>query len=263
MKAIIVDDERLGIRQFQMEAEGIEGVEIAGAFSNPLEALDFARDHQVQAAFLDIEMPVMNGLILAQKLREIIPGIVIIFVTGYEQYAMDAFRIKADFYLTKPYDRKDIEEAIERARLLSARQKNRVYLRTFGRFDMFVDGQVVHFANNKAKELLALCVDRRGGSLTIWEAADKLWEGREYDDRVKNLYRKAVMCLRQIFAEYGLEDVFRSNRGECSIDCRKVDCDYYQLLDGDEKDRKAWLLVEEYMGEYSWAEETQAVLQSF
>ena len=58
---------------------------------------------------------------------------------------------RADFYLTKPYDRKDIAEAIERARLLSARLKKRVYLRTFGKFDMFVDGQVVHFTNNKAK----------------------------------------------------------------------------------------------------------------
>ena len=161
MKIIIVDDERLGVRQFQMEAESVIGTEIAGAFTNPEEALEYARENPVEAAFLDIEMPVMNGLVLAQKLREIIPGIVIIFVTGYEQYAMDAFRIKADFYLTKPYDRKDIAEAIERARLLSARLKKRVYLRTFGKFDMFVDGQVVHFTNNKAKELLALCVDRR------------------------------------------------------------------------------------------------------
>ena len=56
--------------------------------------MEYARENPVEAAFLDIEMPVMNGLVLAQKLRELIPGIVIIFVTGYEQYAMDAFRIK-------------------------------------------------------------------------------------------------------------------------------------------------------------------------
>ena len=112
------------------------------------------------------------------------------------------------------------------------------------------------------QELLALCVDRRGGSLTIWEAVDKLWEGREYDDRVKNLYRKAIMNLRQTFAEHGLADVFSNNRGECSIDCRKVDCDYYRLLEGDETARRAWMLTKEYMGEYSWAEETQAVLLS-
>ena len=70
------------------------------------------------------------------------------------------------------------------------------------------------------------------------------------------------MNLRQIFAEYGLEDVFSNNRGECSIDCRKVDCDYYRLLEGDEEARKSWLLAEEYMGEYSWAEETQVALLS-
>ena len=77
--------------------------------------------------------------------------------------------------MTKPYDRKDIEEVLERARLLARRQNKRVYFRTFGRFDMFVDGRAVYFENAKAKELLALCVDRRGGIVTIEEAADKLW----------------------------------------------------------------------------------------
>lgn len=260
MTVMIVDDERLAIRQFQMEIEEIGGIEIAGAFTNPLEALEFAKENPVRAAFLDIEMPAMNGLMLAQKLREIYPKIVIVFVTGYEQYAMEAFRMKADFYLTKPYNRKDIEDVLERARLLAWRQRKRVFLRTFGNFDMFVDGEVVHFNNTKAKELLALCVDKKGGSVTIWEATDKLWEGRTYDDRVKNLYRKAVMCLRQTFSEYGLTDIFFSSRGECSIDWRKVDCDYYRLLEGNRDARIQWNMSEEYMSDYSWAEKTCAVL---
>lgn len=217
MRVIIVDDEKLALRQFQFEIEGIPWVELSGAFLNPVQALEFIENHSVEAAFLDIEMPEMNGLELAEKLRELSPGLVIIFITGYEQYTLDALKIKADYYLTKPYDNEDIKEVLERARLLSARQKKRVYIRTFPRFEVFVADSTVYFPNSKAKELLALCVDHCGGIVTIEEAVDKLWEGREYDNRVKNLYRKAVMQIRQVLSEQGVEDIFYGNRGVAGL----------------------------------------------
>lgn len=260
MRVIAVDDEDLALEQFRMEIENIQGVELVETFSWPEEALEYIEKNTVEAAFLDIEMPGMSGIELAEKMRKICPELVIIFITGYEQYALDAFRVKADYYMLKPYDRKDILEVLERARLLAQRQKKRVYFQTFGRFDMFVDGQVVHFSNMKAKELLALCVDRQGGSVTLAEAVDKLWEDRTYDDKVKNLYRKAVMYLRQLMKEYGVDEVFRSSRGACNIDPAKVDCDYYQLLDGKPAAMRLWKVADSYLEEYSWAEETYAGL---
>lgn len=261
MRVIVVDDERLALRQFRFETEGIPWVNLAGAFSNPLEALEYVKDNPIEAAFLDIEMPEMNGIVLAEKLREIDPDLVIIFITGYEQYTLEALRVKADYYLTKPYDSQEIKEVLDRARLLCARQKKRVYIRTFTRFELFVDGTAVYFSNAKAKELLALCVDHKGGTVTIEEAVDKLWEGREYDNRVKNLYRKAVMQIRQVLAEHGAEDVFYGNRGSCQIDVRKVDCDYYELLKGNPEAVRQWKASGKYLEEYSWAEETGARLE--
>ena len=194
-------------------------------------------------------------------MREISPDLVVIFITGYEQYTLDALKVKADYYMTKPYDSRDIKEVLERAKLLSARQKKRVYIRTFGRFDLFIDGKAVYFSNTKAKELLALCVDHRGGAVTIEEAADKLWEDRIYDSRVKNLYRKAVMQIRQILSEYGVEEIFSGNRGSCQIDILKVDCDYYELLKGNPDAAREWEITGNYLQEYSWAEETCARLE--
>ena len=115
MRVIIVDDERLALRQFEMETEDMPGVEVAGAFTNPVDALAYVQEHLVEAAFLDIAMPGMNGLALAEKLREIRPDLVVIFLTGYEQYTLDALKVKADYYLTKPYNKQDITEALERA----------------------------------------------------------------------------------------------------------------------------------------------------
>lgn len=261
MRVMIVDDERLALRQFMLETEDIPGIEIAGAFSNPLQALEYLKENPVEAAFLDIEMPELNRIVLAEKMREIYPDLVVIFITGYEQYTLDALKVKADYYMTKPYDSRDIREVLERAKLLSARQKKRVYIRTFGRFDLFIDGKAVYFFNTKAKELLALCVDHRGGAVTIEEAADKLWEDRIYDSRVKNLYRKAVMQIRQILSEYGVEEIFSGNRGSCQIDILKVDCDYYELLKGNPDAVREWEITGNYLQEYSWAEETCARLE--
>lgn len=261
MRVMIVDDERLALRQFVFETEDMPDVEIAGAFDNPCDALAYIRKHPVEAAFLDIEMPEMDGLVLAEKLREICPDLVIIFITGYEQYALDALKVKADYYLTKPYGKQDISEVMERAKLLAVRQKKRVYIRTFGRFDVFIDGKAVHFANNKAKELLALCVDHRGGMVTLEEAADKLWEDRTYDSRVKNLYRKAVMQIRQVLDAHGVNDLFFGERGSCRIDVRQADCDYYELLKGNPEAVRSWKISGNYLHEYSWAEETCARLE--
>lgn len=93
MRVIIVDDERLALRQFEMETEDMPGVEVAGAFTNPVDALAYVQEHPVEAAFLDIAMPGMNGLALAEKLREIRPDLVVIFLTGYEQYTLDALKV--------------------------------------------------------------------------------------------------------------------------------------------------------------------------
>lgn len=258
LKIIVADDEKLLLRQFKMEIENIPGVNIVGMFLRTDDVLEFSREHQYQVAFLDIEMPGMSGLELGKKLRQLYPDLVIIFITAHEKYVIDALRIKADYYITKPYSSEDIKEAIERAKLLSIRQRQRIFMKTFGRFDVFIDGKNIDFSNAKAKELLALCVDHIGGTVSMEEAIDKLWESRAYDSRAKNLYRKSVMYLKKKFEEVGEEGVFISRRGECRIDTEKIECDYYDLLDQKEPALKMWRTQGSYMENYSWAEETNA-----
>lgn len=131
----------------------------------------------------------------------------------------------------------------------------RVFLRAFGRFDVFADGHLVDISSAKAKELLALCVDHRGGDVTMEEAIDKLWEDRACDQRSKNLYRKTVSYLRHLFEDLGCPEVFSSARGRCHLNREMVDCDYYHYLsDGDVP------FAGEYLSTYAWAEETTAWL---
>ena len=261
MKTIIVDDEMLAIKQFEIECKKIPLVNIAGKFQNAQQALEYAKKEKIEAAFLDIELSGMNGILLGKKLRELYPNLVVIFLTGYDNYTLDALYMKADYYLMKPYSSKDFQDVMENARLLIRRQKKRVFVRTLGRFDLIIDDQVVDLPNAKAKELFALCVDHKGGHVSMEEAVDKLWEDRIYDERVKNLYRKATMSLRKVFQEYGLEEVFVNKRGSCNINPELMDCDYFDVLEHKKQnlDYKN-MLVGTYMPEYSWAEETNAQL---
>lgn len=253
MRTILVDDEPLAMEEFQIECEQIPYLEVAGLFTDAQAALDFARHNQVDFALLDIDMPGMNGLELAEHLRSLYPEMIVIFVTAHSEHAANAMKMKADAFILKPYEQADIEDAIERARLLSHRQKKRVYFRTFGTFDLFVDEQVVPFSNQKAKELLALCVDKAGGTVSMQEAIDKLWESDPLDSLSKQKYRTAVMNIGHILEENGADDILVRLRGTLAIRKELVDADAYQLLEGTDPEVLS-AYQGEYMSEYSWAE---------
>jgi hypothetical protein len=112
-------------------------------------------------------------------------------------------------------------------------------------------------SRSKAKELLAICVDRNGGVVKMEEAIDKLWEGSPFNENVKTRYRKAVAYLHAVFMEYAAPNVFISGYGSCYIAKENVACDYFEFLDSDHKPQ----FYGEFMHEYSWAEETAARLE--
>lgn len=152
-------------------------------------------------------------------------------------------------------DAKPVPAARARTAAPAAGNAPRIFLRAFGRFDVFADGHLVNISSSKAKELLALCVDHCGGDVTMEEAIDKLWENRACDQRSKNLYRKTVSYLHHLFEELGRPEVFSSARGRCHLNRELVDCDYFRYLAGESVN-----FAGEYLSHYAWAEETAAWL---
>jgi len=257
MKTIIVDDEPWALAQLEQTFKDKPGIELVGMFRDPIEALGYFAANQVDFALLDVKMSGMDGIELGSRLRKYHPHAIIVYVSSYPEYFSDAYRnVRADYYMLKPYKEEDVADVLERVRLLGRRQKKRVQVRTFGRFDLFIDEQPVVFSNAKAKELLAICVDRKGGIVTMEEAIDKLREDSLLTENVKARYRKAVSYLNALFLEYKLPGVFVSGYGTCRIDMEKVGCDYYEFLEAEEKP----MFFGQYMYEYSWAEETAATL---
>lgn len=259
MNAIIVDDEKYCIDYLEQMCREIEGLNICGRFQGILEASGYLAGHKAELVFLDIELPGMSGIDAADSLRKHNPDLQIIYVTGYEQYALDAFKKNAVDYLLKPCSPEELKKAVEKARkLLPAEPEVRVRIQTFGHFAVYVDEVPCRFTNQKAKELLALMVDFRGADVSIEQAVSMLWEQRPYDSAVKQLYRKSIMYLRSFMKEYDL-DIIDISRGRCHVIPGKVSCDYYQFLEGDEQAVKSF--GGEYMTEYSWAETTLGRLE--
>lgn len=150
----------------------------------------------------------------------------------------------------------DPHTAVSKAAIVSP--SPRVSIRTFGFFDVFVDGQAVVFHSAKSKELLALLVDRRGGYITSSEGINYLWEDETADKLTLARYRKTAMRLRENLAEYGIDDIIEAENGKHRIIPEKVDCDLYHYLAGD-KDQKC-TYSGSYLNNYSWGESTLAML---
>lgn len=258
MKTIFVDDELWMLEQFKEECAGIPEIERVGEFTSARTALEYARENLVEFALLDIEMPGINGVELARELRALYPEIIIVFVTGHREYLEDFINIKADYYVIKPYNKADVEDVLDRAKLLSGRLKKRVKVSTFGPFEVFVDGRPLHFTSSKAKELFALLVQKQGAVLTPQEALDRIWEGREYDKGANSVYRVTVTRLKTILEEAGLDELLQSTMRGKYLDTSRFDCDLYDFLAGDAAARR--LFNGEYMSDYSWGEETLAKL---
>ena len=135
-----------------------------------------------------------------------------------------------------------------------------IYARTFGYFDLFVDGKPLHFSNAKEKELLAILIDRNGGTLTSAEAVSILWEDEPCGESQLARYRKLAMRLKNTLQDAGVADILVTEHGVRHIDVSKLDCDYYKALAGDKEFIK--LFHEAYMTNYTRAEETAAMLSA-
>ena len=112
MNIIAVDDEKLALDTLVDSIEkSVAGAQVRG-FRNPENARDFVRENSCEIAFLDIKMRGMTGLELARQLKDIQGDINIIFVTGYSEYSLDAFRLYASDYLLKPATPDAVRQAL-------------------------------------------------------------------------------------------------------------------------------------------------------
>lgn len=254
MMILAVDDEKIALDALSMAIRETAPEAELHAFRWSEDALAFARKNHVDTAFLDVEMPGMNGALLARHLMLENPEVNIIFTTGFGRYRDTAFDIYASGYLMKPITAEKVRVELAHLRY-PVRPEKRVQVHAFGNFEVFLDGRPVEFRYHKTKELFAYLVDRKGAMCTVGEMMAIFFEEDQgHETYFKSLRRDLLDTLESA----GCRDVLSQQRGKLGVVPEKLECDYYDYLNGKGKA----VYRGEYMTQYSWGEYTQGLLEA-
>lgn len=255
---ICVDDTQLALDNFRLAVENIYGVETLQLFKSGKEALEWARQHEVNAAFLEMEMPSMHGLQLAKELHAINENIGVVFVTASRQFALEAFAVDAIGYILKPYTPEDIRKELRKVARYVPKAGKRISITTIPYFSISVDGVEMHISSKKCRELLAFFVDRAGVAVSSGEIVSCLWPERVNDKATGTLLRVTYNRLYHMLEDAGIGYILVSQKGQRWLVRESVDCDLYRILAGEPGAGKNY--TGEYLREYSWSESTNARL---
>lgn len=259
MTILCVDDEKLLLEDTVSMCRELPQIGDVQGFSRAKDALAWIREHPADVALLDINMPDMSGLALAAEIKRIRPATAIIFLTGYSEYALQAYQVRAIGYLVKPVNREQLAAEVAYATEGKWPQPTpHVEARTFGNFDLFVDGRIVRFKQAKCKELLAYLIDRQGGDVTRPEAFAILWGDRAYDRSMQKQLDVIIRSLKKTLEEYGIPDIFELGHAKMHVCPGHFSCDAYRFLEGDPAAVNAFR--GEYMSNYSWASSTEGYM---
>lgn len=246
MKILLVDDEQLQLLRLENCCKSVLPDGEFLAYTNPVEAYEKTLDQKIDLAFLDVAMPIVDGIQLAKKLKKNNPTIKIIFVTAYNEYALDAFKVHAFGYVTKPVSENKIREEIEAlSTSIELKPTKKIQVKCFGNFEVFSNGEPLKFLYKKSKEVFAYLIDREGSAININELNAVLWE-EDHHSYLRNLIADVQATLRSV----GAGNVFIKRRNECFIDVDKVDCDAYEYKKGNPTAVRMYR--GEYMNQYSW-----------
>lgn len=261
MRILAVDDERMALESLLEAIEEVLPNEEIHSFIQADEALEFVKSNDVDIAFLDIKMRGTTGIELAKEIKDIHPNTNIIFTTGYTSFAVSAFGVQASDYLLKPIEADQIRKALNNLRNPIKNNVNRVRVKCFGTFEVFIDDNPITFKRQKTKELFAYLIDRVGANCTMGQLMTALWEdGEDNSSRQSNL-RNLIADLKSTFNEYGVTNVINKNKNTIGVLTNNIDCDFYDFMNY--KPYAVNSYRGEYMSQYSWAEITLAKINKF
>ena len=209
IRAMIVDDEDPARSELRFLLEQHPDVCVVCEASNFQEALTVIRQCQPHLVFLDVEMPGMNGIRIAEKILETMQPL-LVFATAHEEFALKAFELNAVDYLLKPFSPKRIDQCIEKVRGMLAKS-----------------APVMVHSTHETLPHKAIChklaIDQ-GGKSQIINTHDIIAacssEGHLDVYTVQKIYQVS-MTLQELQSRLDEEDFFRSHRG-CLVNIEKI-----------------------------------------
>lgn len=224
------------------------------AFTEGLKLLEFIIENPCEVIFMDPYLEDIDGGILAEEIKEVLPRVNIIFLTEHDEFYRKAMEIRASGYVLKPLREVDVREEFKNLRYKAGRRDEvLVQIECFGNFEVkTAKGEKIHFERKKSKEMFAYLVHRKGTESTLRDAAAILFEDESFDEKHQNYMQKIISSMMKTLREYGVEDVIDKQFNSMKIRTDKVECDYYHFIEtgaelGFEKEQS-------YMENYTWAD---------
>ena len=248
MRILVVEDEPILLRQLTRRVqEALPEAEIV-AFDNAEDAIAALPSGVINISFLDIAIGTVTGVDLARCVKTAYPRCDIVFTTGYSEYAHKAFELGASDYLMKPVTVEKIEHALSQLRhtVLKENIGNGLFIQCFGDFEVFYNREPVVSFTKRSKELLAYLINKAGVICPVTEICNVIFR-----DSSDSYIRVAKKNLIKTLSDIGEEDILIQGWGVLGIDREKVQCDYFDYLDG--KPGALNLYHGVYMSQYDWA----------
>ena len=211
MHVVAVDDEKLALDYLEQLLTRRSDIESVARFQDAESALSYMNDNQVDLIFLDIEMPGMNGLAMADRLSDHNPGIHIVFVTAHRAYTLDAFEIGVMDYLVKPIRYERLSKSIDRYKRLDAgnpgkrlHQGQEIQIRIQNSViitDPDGNDHELVWRTAKAKELFLYLLHAKNRVVSKADIVETIWSGTGGDKAFAQLYT-VVYHTRKALASY-------------------------------------------------------------
>lgn len=246
LNIIVVDDETMSLQLFLSEVINEHGIDYHFFHDSPNEIRKFVVQNNIDAAFLDINMPNINGIELAKELIGLNHNIKIVFITGLSVAEGDLpneIRGNVIGFLYKPFETSTLMSYLS---VISAKRKV-LSVTMFGSFTCMLGKSPLRFSSTKSEELFALLLVYNGQILNMNDAICHLWPDKDLD-KAKILYRDAVWRLRKTLNDNNLECVdFQKSR--LILNKTNINCDYWDYLNGLNDD-----FVGDFLNSYDWSD---------
>lgn len=232
-----MDDEEHALHILELFLGRIGGVEVVGRCQNGFDAIERLRTMKPDVLFLDIEMPEMNGIELAEIVRNDHADLPIVFVTAYDQYAIAAFEREAIDYILKPLEMDRLSKTVARLRRESAKPgvseerqaaaagQRRMKISVLGPFVARIeDGPRIKWRTAKEKELLAYLAVHGDSRMHRDMIIEELWPDEAYP-KAKVYLHTCISLVRKAFKQLGFDGILKYENERYFLDSDRVDID--------------------------------------
>ncbi|AFM43340.1 response regulator containing CheY-like receiver and SARP domains [Desulfosporosinus acidiphilus SJ4] len=232
IKCIIVDDEWYNLEEISKLVAKTGFMSVEGKYQNPVRALEEVTVISPQVAFIDIGMLEMDGITLAEKLMEKEPSMRIVFITAWDQYAIQAFDLNALDYVMKPiklerFQRMAAKIQKEVQLKVSLQSSSDLKIKCFDQLEVSIGDNPVKWERAKAEELFAYLLMNHGRYIHKDTIIQDLWPGYEYAKALAIL-QTSICKIRSVFSRNKREVTLNFNRGKYCLSISRAECDYLE-----------------------------------